>query len=42
MASQSPADAQVLVGKQEEIGIYFVKSSVSLEIREKFLVYKLS
>jgi hypothetical protein len=42
MASQSPANAQVLVEKQEEIGIYFVKSSVALEIREKYLVCKLS
>ena len=42
MASQSPANAQVWFQKQEEIGIYFVKSSVALEIREKFLVYKLS
>jgi hypothetical protein len=42
MASQSPTDAQVLVEKQEETGIYFVNSSVALEIREKFLVYKMS
>ena len=43
MASQSHTDAQVLVEKQEEIGMFFfVKSSVALEIREKYLVYKLS
>jgi len=42
MASQSPTDAQVLVEKQEEIGMCFVKSSVALEIRKKYLVYKLS
>jgi len=42
MASQSPTDAQVLVEKREKIGIYFVKSSVALVIREKLLVYRLS
>jgi hypothetical protein len=41
MTSQRPTDAQVLVEKQAEKKIYFVKSSVKLEIREKFLVYKL-
>jgi hypothetical protein len=35
MAFQSPTDAQVLVEKQGEIWIYFMKSSVALEIREK-------
>lgn len=41
MTSQSPTDAQLLVEKQEKIGIYFVKNSVKLEIPEKFLIYKL-